>query len=437
MKLKKGIALWNRAKKIIPGGSQLLSKRAEIFLPNQWPAYFAKAKGIEVWDLDGNRYLDTMASVGACILGYADADVDRAVRSAVKKGVLTSLNAPEEVELAELLCRLHPWAGMVRYARSGGEAMAVAVRIARAFSGKDKIAFCGYHGWQDWYLAANIADDKNLDGHLLPGLEPRGVPRGLKGTAIPFNYNNIKELQKIVFQHKDIGAIVMEPIRNHEPENNFLQNVRKIANRSRAVLIVDEITMGWRLRTGGAHLAYGLVPDIAVFAKAMSNGFPMAAIIGKSKVMQAAQTTFISSSYWTERIGPTAALATIKKMMRYNVPRHLQEIGTALIRGLEQAGAKSGLNIHIAGLPPLFCLVFDYGKDSQLIRTLFTQEMLKRGILASSNVDVSYAWKREHVKKYLGAVEEVFHLIKKAVESRQVRGLLKGPIAQAGFKRLV
>src|SRR3990167_7216197 len=147
MKPKKGIALWNKAKKIIPGGSQLLSKRAEMFLPNQWPAYFSKAKGIEVWDLDGNRYLDTMASVGACILGYADADVDRAVRSIVKKGVLTSLNAPEEVELAELLCRLHPWAGMVRYARSGGEAMAVAVRIARAYSGKDKIAFCGYHGW--------------------------------------------------------------------------------------------------------------------------------------------------------------------------------------------------------------------------------------------------------------------------------------------------
>jgi len=436
MKPKKGIALWNKAKRIIPGGSQLLSKRSELFLPNQWPSYFSKASGIEVWDLDGNKYIDTMASVGQCILGYADVDVNKAVMSAVENGVSSSLNPPEEVELAELLCDLHPWASMVRFARGGGEAMVVAVRIARAYSGKDKIAFCGYHGWHDWYLASNLSNNKNLDGHLLPGLAPKGVPRALKGTSIPFNYNKIEELEKIVADNKDIGVIVMEPLRNYEPENNFLQNVRKIADKIGAVLVVDEITMGWRLNVGGAHLMYDLVPDIAVFAKAMSNGFPMGAIIGKKKIMQSCQDTFISSSYWTEKIGPTAALATIKKMMKKNVQLHLHKIGTQLIKGLKKSSEKHKLRLNITGFAPIFTTVFDYGKESLAVRTLFTQEMLKRGILAFGYVDVSYAWEDKHVTKYLKAIDEVFPIISNAVKNKKVRKMIKGPIAHSGFKRL-
>lgn len=432
---KKGIRLWNKAKKIIPGGSQLLSKRSEMYLPDQWPSYFKRARGVEVWDLDGNKYIDTMASIGACILGYSDPDVNKAVKKVINEGTTATLNCPEEVELAELLCKLHPWAGMVRYARGGGEALAVAVRIARAHTGKDKIAFCGYHGWQDWYLAANLADDKNLDGHLLPGLEPRGVPRGLKGTSIPFNYNKIEELEEIV-KNNDIGVIVMEPIRDHEPENGFLEKVRAIADKIGAVLIFDEVTIGWRLAYGGAHLKYGVNPDIAVFAKGTSNGFPMAAIIGKEAVMQAAQTTFISSSYWTDRIGPAAALASIKKMIEKKVPEHLDKIGDLLKKGLISAVSKHGLNVGISGLPPLIYLSFEYGEDSQAIRTLFTQEMLKRGVLASGGIDITYSMKEKHVQKYLSAVEEVFSLLKKAIAGKKVRDLLNGPVAHSGFKRL-
>ncbi|MEK7124268.1 MAG: aminotransferase class III-fold pyridoxal phosphate-dependent enzyme, partial [Patescibacteria group bacterium] len=196
-KSKKGVALWNRAKKIIPGGTQLLSKRAELYLPEQWPSYFSKAKGCEVWDLDGSKYIDMYSmGIGSCILGYADSDVNKAVKKVIDQGSMSTLNSPEEVELAELLLKLHPWAKKVRYARGGGEAMAMAVRIARAFAKKDKIAFCGYHGWHDWYLSSNLSDDKNLDGHLMPGLEPRGVPRTLLGTAMPFRYNKIEELEK-------------------------------------------------------------------------------------------------------------------------------------------------------------------------------------------------------------------------------------------------
>jgi len=434
--IKKSIELWKKAKKIIPGGTQLLSKRAEQFLPEQWPAYFRKAKGVDVWDLDGNKYIDTLASIGACILGYADPDVNKAVKKVIEQGSISTLNSPEEVELAELLCKLHPWAKQVRYARTGGEAMAMAVRIGRAYSGKDKLVFCGYHGWSDWYLSANLADDKNLDGHLLPGLKPKGVPRGLKGTAIPFNYNKIEELERLVSENKNIGLIVMEPVRYQEPQNNFLRKVRKIADQIGAVLIFDEITMGWRLNIGAAHLKYGVNPDIAVFAKGMSNSFPMAAIIGKEKVMQTAQETFISSTYWTERIGPVAALATIKKMIEKKVPNHLHKIGSLIIKGLKEAADNNGLKLTISGLPPLFHFSFDYGKNSQAVRTLFTQEMLQRGILASGTIYITYSLKEKHAKKYIESADEVFRIIKKAIENDNVCNLLKGPVAHKGFQRL-
>jgi len=433
---KKGIALWNKAKRIIPGGTQLLSKRSEMFLPDGWPSYVHKAKGIDVWDIDGNHYLDmSIMGVGGCILGYADPDVNRAVKDVIDKGSMCTLNSPEEVELAELLLSLHPWAGMVRYARSGGEAMAVAVRIARAYTKKDAVAFCGYHGWHDWYLAANLSDKKNLDGQLLPGLEPLGVPRVLQGTAVPFHYNKIKELEALV-KKQTIGVIVMEPVREHNPEDGFLQGVREIADRVGAVLIFDEITSGWRMNVGGIYELYGTKPDIVVYAKAMSNGIPMAAVVGKKNVMNAAQDTFISSTSWTDRIGPAAALATIKKLRSKRVPAHLISIGKSITQGWEAAAKRHGINLHTYGIPPLAGFGFDYGADSPALHTLFTQEMLKRGFLASKSVYVSYAHKPSHVKMYLQAVDEVFAFLKKALEQEKVKKLLQGPIAHGGFKRL-
>jgi len=437
IKLKKGPELWEKAKKIIPGGSQLLSKRSEMFLPNQWPSYFTKAKGVEVWDLDGNKFIDmTIMGIGACMLGYADPDVNRAVARAVRDGSMCTLNSPEEVELGELLLKIHPWAKMVRYARTGGEAVTVAVRIARAASGRERVAFCGYHGWSDWYLAANLADEKNLDGHLLPGLDPLGVPRGLKGTALPFHYNHIEELEKLVKQYPDIGVIVIEPLRHQEPENNFLGEVRKIAAKIKAVLIFDETTIAWRMNTGGVHLLYKVIPDIAVFGKAISNGYPMAAIIGKGRVMQAAQKTFISSTYWTERIGFTAALATIKKMQACNVPAHLNKIGGMIGEGWKKLAEKHGLKIKVVGPNALVTFSFEYGKDNQALKTLFTQEMLKYGFLASGSVYVSYSHSPSDVAKYLQALDDVFGFMAKAISDRAVRRLLNGPIAHSDFKRL-
>ena len=437
MRIEKGIKLWNKAKKIIPGGSQLLSKRSEQFLPDQWPSYYKKAKGVEVWDLDGNKFIDmSLMGVGACVLGYADDDVNKAVKKAIDMGTMTTLNCPEEVELAELLLDLHPWAGMVRYARTGGEAMAIAVRIARAYTREDKVAFCGYHGWHDWYLSANLADDKNLDGHLLPGLEPLGVPRGLREIAIPFNYNRIDELEEIV-ESKDIGVIVMEPIRHYEPEKDFLRKARCIADEIGAVLIFDEISSGWRMNVGGAHELYKVYPDIAVYGKAMSNGFPMAAVVGKGEIMDIAQESFISSTYWTDRMGPVASITTINKLRENNVPSHLSKIGNLISEGWRKLAKEHDLNVDIMdAVPPLTTFVFDYERDSQALHTLFTQEMLSHGFLASKSVYVSYSHNEEHIKKYQENVDDVFGIIKEAIEKDNVYALLKGPIAHEGFKRL-
>ncbi|NOZ67880.1 MAG: aminotransferase class III-fold pyridoxal phosphate-dependent enzyme [Deferribacteres bacterium] len=409
-----------------------------MFLPGQWPAYYSRSRGVEITDLDGNRFIDmSICGVGACILGYADPDVDAAVKSAIDNGTMSTLNCPEEVELAELLCELHPWADMVRFARGGGEAMSIAVRIARAATGRDRVAFCGYHGWHDWYLAANLADDGNLDGQLLPGLEPAGIPRCLRATAVPFNYNQPESLEAVVQEHDGkLAAIIMEPVRHSEPEDGFLRHVRETADKTGAVLIFDEVTSGWRMNTGGIHLSYGINPDMAVFAKGMSNGYPMAAITGIRPVMESAQKTFISSTYWTERIGPAAALAAIRKMRSHNVPEHLNRTGDCVRKAWRQAADEYGLRISIKGIPPLSILSFEYGKMSQEIHTLFTQEMLNRGFLSSKAFYATYAHREEHVNAYENAVIEVFKTIAGAIDKNSVHESLHGPAAHTGFKRL-
>lgn len=433
----KGQDLYKKAKKLIPGGTQLLSKRPEIFLPDFWPAYYQKAKGCQIWDLDGNNYLDmSYMGIGTNILGYSDNDVDKAVKEAIDKGNISTLNCPEEVELAELLCKLHNWAGMVRYARTGGEAVAIAVRIARAKAERDKILFCGYHGWHDWYLSANIANDKALDGHLLPGLSPKGVPRGLKETAIPFEYNNEESFLQLLEKYQDsVGAVVMEPIRNFNPKKGFLETIRKKTKEQGIVLVFDEITAAWRLNLGGSHLNFGVNPDIALFGKAMSNGYPMAAVLGTREVMDVAQETFISSTYWTERIGPTAALATIKKLEDENVPSHLVKAGEAVQKGWAEKAEKNGLDIELSGIMPLGHFSF---KDKQplVLKTLFTQAMLEKGFLATTGFYASFAHKDEHLNKYLCAVDESFAFIAKAVKEGNPGKHLKGKPCHPGFKRL-
>lgn len=430
-----GQKLWKRAKQVIPGGNMLLSKRAEMFLPEQWPAYFSKAKGCKVWDLDGNEYTDMfIMGIGTNTLGYADPEVDDAVRRTIDCGNMSTFNCPEEVYLAEKLIELHPWADMVRFARSGGEANAIAIRIARAASGRDKVAICGYHGWHDWYLSANLGDDKNLAGHLLPGLEPKGVPANLRGTVFPFNYNNFAELQALVDSH-DIGVIKMEVSRNHGPEDNFLQKVRHLATERGIVLIFDECTSGFRQTFGGLHKLYGVEPDMAMFGKALGNGYAITAIIGRREVMEAAQSTFISSTFWTERIGPTAALKTLEVMERVKSWECITQTGLDITAKWQALAQKHELSITTNGLPALTGFAFN-SSNHLAYKTLITQEMLAKGYLAGTSVYVCTQHTPEVVEGYYAALDPIFALIKECEEGRAVQELLKGPVCHGGFKRL-
>ena len=430
-----GQKLWKRAKKVIPGGNMLLSKRAEMFLPDYWPSYFSKAKGCKVWDLDGNEYIDmSIMGIGTNILGYGHPEVDEAVIQTVAAGNMSTFNCPEEVYLAEKLIELHPWADMARFARSGGEANAIAIRIARAASGRDNVAICGYHGWHDWYLSANLGADRNLDGHLLPGLEPKGVPRNLKNTTYPFTYNNFDELEALVSEH-EIGVIKMEVVRNVEPEDGFLHKVRELATGKNIVLIFDECTSGFRETFGGLHKKYGVEPDMAMFGKALGNGYAITAAIGRREVMEAAQSTFISSTFWTERIGPAAALKTLEVMERDRSWEVITGTGRAVRTRWQGLAEKYDLRLSHWGLPALTGFTIE-SPNALAYKTLITQEMLAKGYLAGTSLYVCTEHTEEVVGGFFTALEPVFAQIKECEEGRDVMTLLKGPICHSGFKRL-
>jgi glutamate-1-semialdehyde 2,1-aminomutase len=433
--LSTGQKLWKRAKRVIPGGNMLLSKRAEMFLPGRWPAYFSKAKGCRIWDLDGREYIDmSIMGIGTNILGYGHPEVDEVVQQTVEAGNMSTFNCPEEVYLAERLVELHPWADMVRFARSGGEANAIAVRIARAASGRGKVAFCGYHGWHDWYLAANLGDEKNLAGHLLPGLEPKGVPENLRDTIFPFTYNRFDELDALVHAH-DIGVIMMEVSRNEGPRDGFLEKVRRLATERGIVLIFDECTSGFRQTLGGLHKFYGVEPDMAMFGKALGNGYAITAAIGRREVMEAAQSSFISSTFWTERIGPAAALKTLEVMERVRSYDQITRTGNIVSEGWRKLAAKHGLSINVTGLPAMTS--FGLSSEDMLgYKTLITQEMLTKGYLAATSVYVCTEHTPEIVESYLDALDPIFGLIRECEEGRDINGLLQGPVCHAGFKRL-
>jgi glutamate-1-semialdehyde 2,1-aminomutase len=432
-----GQKLYKRAKSLIPGGNMLLSKRPEMFLPDHWPSYFSKAKGCRVWDLDGNEFIDmSVMGIGTNILGYGHDEVDEAVRKTIADGNMSTLNCPEEVYLAEKLVEIHPWADMVKFARSGGEANAVAIRIARAAAGRKNVAICGYHGWHDWYLAANLNDEGNagLDGHLLPGLSPNGVPSDLRGTVFPFHYNQFEELKALV-DDRNIGVIKMEVVRNMGPTDDFLQKVRQLATDKDVVLIFDECTSGFRETFGGVHKKYGVEPDMAMFGKAMGNGYAITAVVGRGEIMEAAQSTFISSTFWTERIGPTAALKTLEVMERDKSWKTITASGLNLRKGIQTLAEKHGLSIESFGLPALTGYTFR-SKNSLAYKTLVTQEMLKKGYLAANSTYLSTAHTPEIVSGYLHDLDPIFVLVRECEDGRDISKLLRGDICHSGFSRL-
>jgi glutamate-1-semialdehyde 2,1-aminomutase len=436
-KMIKGQKLYKRAKKVIPGGNMLLSKRPEMFLPEKWPSYYSKAKGCKVWDLDGAEFVDmSIMGIGTNILGYGHPEVDEAVMQTINYGNMSTLNCPEEVYLAEALVEINPWADMVRFARSGGEINSVAIRIARASTGREKIAICGYHGWHDWYLSANLNHDKNLDGHLLPGLVPNGVPRSLINTTLPFEYNNIDQLEQLIkSNHGEIAAIKMEVSRNDHPHNDFLVKVRDLATENNIILIFDECTSGFRETFGGLHLKYDVEPDMAIYGKALGNGYAITACVGREKFMQATQNTFISSTFWTERIGPSAALKTLEVMKRERSWEKITKTGLDIKHKWIKLAAKYDLKISTWGISALCGFNFD-SEHKLIYKTFISQEMLKKGFLASNSVYVCIEHTGKLVEEYFELLDPIFAAIKRCEDSGDIKSLLESPVCHSGFKRL-
>ena len=435
-KLITGQKVWNRAKKSISGGNMLFSKRPDVFLPNHWPSYFKKAKGCLIEDLDNKKYYDvSIMGIGTNILGYANNQVDNAVINRIKKSNMSSLNCIEEVYLAEKLISMHPWAEQVRFARTGGEANSISVRIARAYTQKSKIAFCGYHGWHDWYLATNLKKKNNLNEHLLPGLKTAGVPMDLANTIFPFKYNDFNGLKKLLKKNPDIGIIKMEVIRNEMPKNNFLKKIRKLANEKKIVLIFDECTTGFRQSFGGIHKIFNVEPDILILGKAMGNGYAITAILGREKVMKSIKKTFISSTFWSESAGPTAALKTLEIMEKNKSWQQITKMGKFVTSKWKKLALKHNLKIKINGIPALSSFIFQ-SKNHQAYKTFITQEMLKKGFLATTTIYISTAHTKKIIEKYLSSLDKLFKIIAKCEKGDDIYRYLESEVSTTDFARL-
>ena len=455
--IAQSLELYERAKQLVPGGTQLLSRRPLIFAPGVAPIFAERGKGSHIWDVDGSEYLDYGMSVSACILGYADDVVNDAVRAQIDRGVMYSLNHPAELELAELLCETIPCAEMVRFAKGGGEACAIAVRIARGATGRDKVLFCGYHGWHDWYLAANF-DAASLDSHLFPGIEPIGVPRGLAGTAIPFPHGDLAALEQALDLHApDVACVIMEPMRSTDSPLGYLQGVRALTERRGTILIFDEVTTGFRHAPGGVEEFLGVVPDMATFAKSLSNGYAMGAVVGRRAVMEPASRMFISSTNWSDLVGIVAATATLKEIRRRNIPAMLREYGEQLMAGWNSAAKEIGIAARMFGTPQWPLIEFSppgdwmpetggprsdsiVGRGPSLARklaALYAQEMAHRRILFNTHPVHSAAHNDRDLDQTLTATREALITVRDVLHAGCIDESLKATLDPPVFRRLV
>jgi len=433
-------ALFTRAAQLIPGGTQLVSRRPTRFAAGVSPVYYARAKGARFWDVDGNEYVDWASGIGAIILGYGDEAVDEAVRAEIARGPTTSINCELEVELAEELVRTFPSAEMVRYTKCGGEACAVAVRIARGTTGREKILFCGYHGWHDWYLAANLDRESSLDAHLLPGIEPIGVPQGLAGTALPFPYGDVAALGERFDAHRgQVAAVIMEPLRSEMPPEGYLAAVARLCRDHGALLIFDEISSGLRFGMQGVQGAVGVTPDMTVLAKSISNGFPMGMVVGSRAAMEPAGRMFISSTYWSDSIGLAAALTTIRELRRRDTASYLRAFGERLQKAINLAARESGLSVQCGGLAvhPHLHFEAETAATRKKLATLYIQEMAKRGCHGYASFYLNGAQGDAELEQTAGAAREVFEILRRGQESNALDALLECPLQDEPFQRLV
>lgn len=436
----RSLEVYKQAAALIPGKTQLISRRSSQFAHGTSPIYAHRAKGSRFVDIDENEYIDWVNAVGAIILGHADVVVDAAVKGQIDRGSIYTVNSPLEVELAELLNEVIPSSEMVRYTKGGGEACAVAVRIARGVTGRDIILFSGYHGWHDWYQSANFGVDPESGEYPFAGIEPIGVPHALAGTAIPFKWGDLSALEALLRQHSGkVAAIMMEPLRSELPPDGYLEGVKSLAAAHDVILIFDEVSCGWRMRIGGVQEFIGVTPDMTVLAKAISNGYPMAAVVGSRAVMEPAGRMFISSSYWSDNLGLVAALTTIRELQRRDSAQRFEEIGESLRVKLNEAITDAGLSGVCTGLFYNPSISLDLPDESlrPLVNTLFIQEMAKRGVHCNMSFKATLSHTEEDIAQTAQIAGEALAVIKQGLDSGDLDSLLHSDMKKEPFRRLV
>ena len=422
--MRKSHSLWNKSKSIILNGTLTLSKSPDYIVPG-YPIYVDKAKGAYFWDSEGNRYIDYPLALGPVILGYAYDEVDAAVKEQMAKGFLYSLSSKREIELAELLCEIIPSAEKIKILKTGSEATSAAVRIARAYTRRDIVAVCGYHGWHDWTV---VRTERNA-----------GVPSQLRDLIYEFSYNDIDSLQMVFDRNPGkIAAVIMEPVGMYEPVDDFLNKVAVLTRKNGALLIYDEVITGFRLSLGGAQGYFSVTPDLSVFGKAMANCYAIAAVVGKQDIMNEVEDdVFISSTYGGDLLAITAAVKTIEILKENNVNNHIINLGQKLKEGLNAIIENNNISASCEGMPHRTFIVFRdaEGVSSKMIETLFRQECLARGIFLGYGHFICFSHTENDIKATLEAASEVFALIRKALENGNLSTYLKGPVAKDVFKR--
>ena len=426
MKLEKTKELLARAEKVIPSSSQTFSKG-----PNQWargvsPHYLVKGNGAWVWDADGNKFLDHLMALGPIILGYNNAHVNNAIAEQLADGTIFSQMHPLEVEVSELLTEIIPCAEMVRFGKTGSDATTAAVRLARAFTKRDKVAVCGYHGWHDWYIGTTT---RNL-----------GVPEAVQNLSHTFNYNDATSLQALFNGYPgQFAAVVMEPIGVIDPNDGFLEDVQQMARQAGAVLIFDEIVTGFRLAMGGAQEHFGVIPDLACYGKAMANGMPLSAVVGRDDIMRLFDDVFISGTFGGETLSLAACRATIEELRATDAIAKNWKYGTDLISGIRQSAAAHGLEdvIEVIGQEVRSVMTFPHvdEKEMRVRRTYFMQECVKRGLLYFCAQLPCAAHGEAELNFTLGVINEVMPLFAQAIRSNYVSKHLEGPCVDAIFRK--
>jgi len=417
--------LLDRALAVIPLGSQTFSKSYRSFPRGAAPAFLVRGSGGHVWDVDGNEYVDLVCGLLPIVLGYDDPDVTAALENQLQRGITFSLATELEVELAEELVDLIPCAEMVRFGKNGSDATAGAVRLARAYTGRERVAVCGYHGWQDWYIGSTSMH--------------RGVPEPVRALTHPFTYNDLDSLERVLTGHRgEFAAVIMEPMTTTEPAPGFLEGVRDLAHAHGALFILDEIITGFRFHLGGAQALFGVTPDLATFGKSMANGLPIAAVVGKREIMQVMEDIFFSFTFGGEALSLAAALATIRKMRREPVIQRLWERGQGMRDAATRAIDRHGLSdvMGTAGKPCWTVLQFkDAAAASQWeIKTVLLEQVIQRGVLTAGSHNVCYAHTAEDAAQLASVYDEACAVIAEGLAAGDLAKRIAGEPLQPLFQ---